>query len=79
MRLLILILSIILLTGCNAENSKECIQAKNRVVVYTDSLNRLFELYEGELETEEAERRISSMKGRIDIANYTVERDCSNK
>lgn len=69
------------LTACKpnaSESSKDCIQASNRVSVYTKSLDDLHELYENELDSDEAKRRISGMKHRIEKAKSYINVNCGD-
>ena len=77
--ILLLLLGI---NGCGESDpskSKECIQAKNRVTIYTNSLNDLKDLYSDDLNSSEAKRRISAMQARIDSAKTAVNSQCSRK
>ncbi|GIA91867.1 hypothetical protein VCSRO89_3534 [Vibrio cholerae] len=67
------------LTACKpeaVEPSKECIQAMNRENVYTKSLEDLHELYKGDLDSDEAKRRISAMENRIKQAKNYQSQNC---
>lgn len=65
--------------GCGAPDplkSKECIQAKNKVTIYTDSLENLKGLYSDDINSSEAKRRISAMRDRIGLAHNSVNIQC---
>ncbi len=82
MRKVIWFLALLGLVACNQDDpadSTECIQAKNRERVYTISLHDLQELYKGELDTQEAKRRISAMEQRIENAKTYISNVCTRK
>ncbi|ASJ38434.1 hypothetical protein [Vibrio vulnificus] len=79
MKQLVLLTFFLGLTACKpstSEPSKECIQALNRVSVYTKSLEELHELYKGDLDSDEAKRRISAMENRIKKAKTYQSQNC---
>ncbi len=68
--------------GCGESvpsKSKECIQAENRVTVYSNGLKELKDLYSDDINSSEAKRRISAMQTRIDSAKTAVSSQCSRK
>ncbi len=78
---LVLLILFFGLTACKpstSEPSKECIQAMNRESVYTKSLEDLYELYKGDLDSGEAKRRISAMENRIKQAKNYQSQNCEN-